>query len=95
MSHSLNSGGASMAVAVAFSTNGSLMIFIVNPSPFFALVGVSLTRGSVLNEIDTIWQVNLDSCLIISGRHNPPHYVGVGDVIRMPLSITKMLRLQP
>ena len=54
MSHSLNSGGASMAVAVAFSTNGSLMIFIVNPSPFFALVGVSLTRGSVLNEIDTI-----------------------------------------
>jgi len=43
-----------MAVAVAFSTNGSLMIFIVNPSPFFALVGVSLARGSVLHEIDTI-----------------------------------------
>ena len=43
-----------MAVAVAFSTNGSLMIFTVNPSPFFALVAVSLTRGVFLHEIDTI-----------------------------------------
>ena len=54
ITHSSNSGGASMAVAVAFSTNGSLIMLIVNPSPFFALVCVSLTRGRVLHEIKTI-----------------------------------------
>ena len=54
ITHSSNSGGASMAVAIAFSTNGSLIMLIVNPSPFFALVCVSLTRGRVLHEIKTI-----------------------------------------
>lgn len=44
MVHSSNSGGQSNAVALAFSTNGSLMILIVKPLPFLTLFAVSLSR---------------------------------------------------
>ena len=54
MDHSLKPGGASTDVTFAFSTNGSLMMFTVNPFPLLTFLAVSLIRGELKQEKDTM-----------------------------------------
>ena len=69
MDHSLNPGGASIAVTFAFCMNGSLMIFTVNPLPFLAFAAVSLILGALLQQKDTIggqlvtWMSGVSRCI--------------------------------